>query len=159
MGKSLTIINNNKYLFIKKNKTEKLVILFFSLFAELFFYFFLFKNIFPATKKEGKAIYAIFLLSLISIFLLVMVFLSLRNFLLDKDYKFEKNDDDILINGRKLFKRHDVKVVTKNYVNRWGTQTYNVVLVGNKQKFKIIWGINKNDMNYLVEELNTFFVH
>ena len=134
-----------------------MIILFLSFFAEFFFYFLLFKNIFPATKKEEKAICAIAVLTIISLILSIMVFLSLKNFLSDKDYKIEKKEDDIFINERKLFNRHDVKVVVKDYVNRWGTKTYNVLLVGNNRTLKVIRGVNKSDINYLVEKLNTFF--
>jgi hypothetical protein len=158
MARSIEINTGDNYISIKKNYSEKLIILMMSLFAESLFYFLLFKNISPTVKKVNKAVYAILLLSVISIIFLALVVLSLRNFFLDKDYKIEKSGENIMVNGKDRFKRNDVRVDVNENVNRWGTKTYNVFLKGDRETLKVVDGIDENDKEYLVKHLSTFLI-
>ena len=156
MGKSLKININNNYLSIKKNKGEKIVILVLSIFAASFFYFILFKNI-SAVKDPDKTKYAIILLCLISLIFLIMLTLSIRRFLMDKDYNIEIDNERVFVNGFEKFQKNKIVVFVEDNVNRWGTKTYEVSLKDDNHAIVIVSGINKIDKEILVNNLRNFF--
>ena len=148
---------SNDSILLKVNKTEMTTILSLSLLAEVSFYSYLVRNIIPATKKEKTSMLAFFILLILSLVFIAMVCYSVNNFLKEKNYLLEKKHAKLFINGAYFSEESKVKVQIEDYVNRYGTQTFSILLSGNNMKKKIVRGVNKSDKDYLLNWLVTFF--
>ncbi len=156
MNRSLEISTSNNHIYIKKNKVEKIIILILSIFAESLLYYLLFKNI-STVKDPDKINYAIAMLFLTTLIFVILLFLSLRKFFIDKNFDIEIDGEKVFVNRFEKFNKNKIDIIVDDNVNRWGTKTYSIGLKGDSHSIIIVSGVDKNDKETLVKNLKTFF--
>src|SRR5258705_13432251 len=129
MNRSLEISTSNNHIYIKKNKVEKIIILILSIFAESLLYYLLFKNI-STVKDPDKINYAIAMLFLTTLIFVILLFLSLRKFFIDKNFDIEIDGEKVFVNRFEKFNKNKIDIIVDDNVNRWGTKTYSIGLKG-----------------------------
>ena len=156
MYRSLEISTCNNHIYIKKNKVEKIIILILSIVSECFLCYILFKNI-SLAKDPNIIKHAITLLFLTTVIFVVLLFLSLRKFFIDRDFDIEIAEEKVLVNGFEKFKNTKIDIIVDDNGNRWGTKTYNISLKSDRQSIIIVSGVDEVDKENLVKNLKTIF--
>lgn len=151
---SISIVQDLDCLLIKKNKTEKIIILFLSLVAETLMFYLLGSSILK-TSNPSKIHYANLFFIIISAIYFGFIMRSFWLFSSDKDIKVCVTKDNIIVNGKKI-SRLNHSLYSSIDVNRWGTKTYSVTLKDNDIKINIIRGVTENDKNNLIKKILSF---